>query len=349
MRVRRLVRQVPIALALGLCATSCPPPGVGATIEVGGRAVTASGVVTVDDALRRARVVVPAGRVLAVVSHRPLSGDHQPGQVLLDGRPAAGDALVPPGAVLTVVPGKDVTEPLQITDETVPAAVASLYVGGRAGTAQVVRGALSGETVSRRVLTRPQRGHLVAPRALALTFDDGPDPTWTPRVLRLLARAHVHATFCVIGRQAARHPELIRAIVKGGNTLCNHTWSHDEQLGRRSPARMRSEIARTQEAVRRAVGFVPVLFRMPGGMWTPSVEREARLQGLTPLMWTVDPRDWTRPTPKRIIAGVVRPLRPGSIVLLHDGGGDRMRTLQAVQWLLWRLPQLHWSFQVPRP
>jgi peptidoglycan/xylan/chitin deacetylase (PgdA/CDA1 family) len=349
--MRRLLSQAPLLMVVALCATSAPASSLGPTIEVGGQQVAANGVVTVADALRRARVEVPAGHVLAVVSHRPLSGDHQPGQVLLDGRPAAQDTVVSPGAVLTVVPGEDVTEPLRITRESVSPVngVASLYVGGRAGSARVVRGAISGETLSRRVVLRPHRGHLVAPRAVGLTVDDGPDPVWTPRVLRLLAIAHVHATFCLVGREVAKHPELVRAIVRGGHALCNHTWNHDELLARRSPAVLRSELARTQAAVRRAAGVSPRLFRAPGGGWSPAVEREARRQGMTPLKWSVDPRDWARPGARHIAGVVLATLRPGAIVLLHDGGGDRSQTLKALKFLLIRLPRMGYSFQLPRP
>jgi peptidoglycan/xylan/chitin deacetylase (PgdA/CDA1 family) len=346
-----LARTAPLVLVAALCATSGSTPVVVPTIDVGGRPVAATGVLTVDDALRRAQVVVPSGHVLAAVSRRPLAGDHQPGQVFLDGRPAVGDTVVGPGAVLTVVPGVDVTEPLQVLREEVPPprTVASLYVDGRPGSARIVRGALSGETVSRRVVVPPQPGHLVSPSAVALTFDDGPDPTWTPRVLRLLALAHTRATFCVVGREVAKHPELVRAIVKGGHALCNHTWSHDELLAHRSPAVMRAELARTQAAVRAATGVTPTLFRAPGGAWSPAVEREARRQGMTPLKWQVDPRDWARPGAKYVVGVVLATVRPGAVVLLHDGGGDRSQTLAALSFLLPRLRQMGYSFQLPRP
>ncbi|MFC7479229.1 polysaccharide deacetylase family protein [Luedemannella flava] len=89
-------------------------------------------------------------------------------------------------------------------------------------------------------------------RTVALTFDDGPDPRWTPAVLALLRRHRVHATFCLIGRNAARHPKLVRAIVAGGHTLCNHTWRHDIDLGRRSPAAIRADLTATTRAIQRA-------------------------------------------------------------------------------------------------
>jgi len=347
--LRRLGRQAPLVIAAALCAASIQAPT--ATIQVGGRMVRAEGVLTVEDALRRARVVVPAGHVLSVVSHRPIAGDHQPGQVLLDGHPAGIDTLVPPGAVLTFLPGVDVTEPVQVTREPVPPVpgVASLYVGGVPGSARVVRGTLSGEVASRRILAPPRKGHLIAPHAIGLTFDDGPDPAWTPAVLRLLARAHVHATFCVVGRHVAKYPQLTRAIVAGGHTLCNHTWSHDEHLVQRPADVIRRELAMTQAAVQDATGVTPWLFRAPGGIWSARVIREARLQGMRPLMWQVDPRDWTRPGWTAIVVKVVATLRPGAIVLLHDGGGNRAQTVAALYWMLIQLPRRHYTFATPQP
>jgi peptidoglycan/xylan/chitin deacetylase (PgdA/CDA1 family) len=347
----RLARWLVVAvLATGSLVSSEPPADV-PTMRVAGRAVPVEGVTTVADALRHARVVVPAGRVLSLVTHRPIPGDHQPGQVLLDGRPVAPDTRVGPGAVLTVLPGLDVTEPVQVLDEPVLAhhGVATLYVGAASGTARVVRGTLSGETTRPRVMVPPRAGHLVAPRAYALTFDDGPDPTWTPQLLRLLQAAHVRATFCVVGREVVRHPEIVRAIVKGGHTLCNHSWSHDEQLAGRSAAVIRQELARTQDAVRRAAGVTPRLFRAPGGSWSAALQREARRQGMSPLEWNVDPRDWARPGTAAIVRGVLRGLRPGAVVLLHDGGGRRRQTLDAVKVLLVRLRAMHYGAALVQP
>jgi peptidoglycan/xylan/chitin deacetylase (PgdA/CDA1 family) len=271
--------------------------------------------------------------------------------VLLDGLPAAQDTLVQPGGVLTVVPGQDVTEPLRVLTESLPPThgLATLYVGGRRGAARVVRGAFSGETLSRRVVVPPRRGRLVAPRALALTFDDGPDPRWTPQVLKWLAGYHVHATFCLVGRHVAAHPELVRAIVRGGHALCNHTWSHDEKLGTKPAYVIRAEIARTQQAIFAAAGVRPRLFRAPGGMWTGALVAEARRQGLTPLRWDVDPRDWAKPGALQIYRRVMANARAGDVILLHDGYGDRSQSVWALRALLYRMRQLHDVLALPQP
>jgi peptidoglycan/xylan/chitin deacetylase (PgdA/CDA1 family) len=321
---------------------------LGRTIDVAGVRVPAEGIETVGDALAVARVEVGSGRYVAAVSGRELVSRPTPGQVFVDGRPATLSTQVRGGDVVAVVPGKDRREPLVTVQVPLPSrGEAALYVGGRPAEARVVRGALSGETVSRRLVHGPGRGRLVAPGALALTFDDGPDPRWTPRVLSLLSHYHVRATFCVVGRHVDEHPELVRAIVARGHLLCNHTYDHDEALTRRPPAVVAAQIARTQAAVLRAAGVRPTLFRAPGGFWSPSVVQAARAQGLAPLKWTADPRDWARPGVKTILHTLLSELRAGRIVLLHDGGGDRLQTLKAVSWMLRELPRRGYSFQLP--
>ncbi|TDB69801.1 polysaccharide deacetylase family protein [Micromonospora sp. KC721] len=167
-------------------------------------------------------------------------------------------------------------------------------------------------------------------RRVALTFDDGPDPTWTPKVLDQLRAGRVKATFCLVGTEVRQHPELVRRIVREGHQLCNHSWRHDFELGRRPVAEIRADLVRTNQAIRAAVPDAKVPFyRQPGGRWTPEVVAVAKQLGMRSLHWSVDPQDWAKPKApvleKRVLGGV----RPGAIVLMHDGGGDRSRTLAA--------------------
>jgi peptidoglycan/xylan/chitin deacetylase (PgdA/CDA1 family) len=168
-------------------------------------------------------------------------------------------------------------------------------------------------------------------------------------VLHWLAGYHVHATFCLVGTHVAAHPELVRAIVRGGNALCNHTWSHDENLGSKPAWLIRAEIARTQQAIYAAAGVRPKLFRAPGGRWTGALVTEARRQGMTPLRWDVDPRDWARPGARRVFDRVMASARAGDVILLHDGYGNRSQTVWALRALLYRMRQLHDVLALPRP
>lgn len=170
---------------------------------------------------------------------------------------------------------------------------------------------------------------------VALTFDDGPDPTYTPQVLEVLRAYGVKATFCVVGENAQDHPDLVQAIVADGHTLCNHSWHHDVLLGKRSPALIRADLIRTNDAIHAAVPDARIsYFRQPGGAWTYPVVSVAEGLGMTPLHWTVDPNDWQVPGAAKITTTVTRDTGPGAIVLMHDAGGDRQGTVDALRRLL---------------
>lgn len=171
---------------------------------------------------------------------------------------------------------------------------------------------------------------------VALTIDDGPHPTWTPKVLDLLAANGVHATFSLIGRQARAYPGLVRRIVAAGHGLCNHSMTHPRPFPARSTAAIRQQIVDAQSAISDAAGQAPRLFRAPGGDWTAAVLDLTAEVGLTPVGWSVDPRDWARPGIGTIESSLLR-ARAGDILLTHDGGGNRAQTVAALKAVL---PQL---------
>ncbi|MCW3812974.1 polysaccharide deacetylase family protein [Micromonospora sp. DR5-3] len=179
---------------------------------------------------------------------------------------------------------------------------------------------------------------------VALTFDDGPDPQYTPQVLALLRQYRVKATFCVVGENAESNPDLVQAIVSEGHTLCNHSWNHDVSLGDRSPGTIRDDLLRTDAAIRAAAPNARVAYyRQPGGAWTSQVVSVAEELGMVPLHWAVDPVDWSMPGAAQIADTVLTQTAPGSIVLMHDAGGDRSGTVEALQYLL---PELLRRFQL---
>ncbi|MCE7079785.1 polysaccharide deacetylase family protein [Streptomyces sp. ST2-7A] len=173
-------------------------------------------------------------------------------------------------------------------------------------------------------------------RPVALTVDDGPDPRWTPRLLDVLDAHGVRATFFVIGERAARHPELLRRLLAAGHTIGNHTYGHPQPFAALPTALLREEIRRTQHVVSEETGFTPTFFRAPAGGWSRTVLGAVRDQGLVPVDWSVDPKDW-RPPPAARIARIVASARHGDIVLCHDGGGDRSGTIAALDTALGRL------------
>jgi peptidoglycan/xylan/chitin deacetylase (PgdA/CDA1 family) len=165
-------------------------------------------------------------------------------------------------------------------------------------------------------------------RAVALTFDDGPGPA-TPQVLRILEREHVPATFFVIGRQVAGHGALLKRMLRDGDMIGNHTWSHADVAGG-GPAAT-AQIEKTQRAVRAATGgFTPCLLRPPYGATSGALTGLARSLGLDSVLWDVDPQDWREPGVSAIESTIARQATPGSIVLMHDGGGPRGQTVAAL-------------------
>jgi peptidoglycan-N-acetylglucosamine deacetylase len=183
--------------------------------------------------------------------------------------------------------------------------------------------------------------------AVALTFDDGPDPRWTPAVLEMLRTHQIRATFCLVGQHVAAHPALVRRIAAEGHALCNHSWSHDEAMHRRSAASVSADLARTSRAITEAAGRPPRFYRAPGGNWAPSAVAAARQQRLRLLGWSVDPYDWRRPATAEITRRVLTGAGPGAIVLLHDGYGARGNTVAALRTLLPALAGRNLRFATP--
>lgn len=171
---------------------------------------------------------------------------------------------------------------------------------------------------------------------VALTFDDGPSPSWTPKVLNTLAEWDVKATFCVVGKEAKAYPELVQDIVNQGHTLCNHSWNHEYELGSLSAPEIRKNLERTNEAILEAVpGAYIGYYRQPGGQWTNRVVGVSMKMGMIPLHWSVDPSDWDKSVKAGHIEKEVRGATDaGAIVLMHDGGGDRGRTYSALEPIL---------------
>jgi peptidoglycan/xylan/chitin deacetylase (PgdA/CDA1 family) len=172
-----------------------------------------------------------------------------------------------------------------------------------------------------------------AARVVALTFDDGPDPGYTPAILTLLERYHARATFFVLGQEAVRHPGLLRRITAQGSEIGLHGFSH-RAFTALSGSLLARELSRSRQAVQRATGTVPALVRPPYGKVDGKVLAELAALGYRAVLWSTDTRDWRRPGSRAIARAAVRDLSPGEILLFHDGGGDRSQTLQALSVLL---------------
>jgi peptidoglycan/xylan/chitin deacetylase (PgdA/CDA1 family) len=204
-------------------------------------------------------------------------------------------------------------------------------------------------------LTRADRGAVPGepvrylddgPKVIALTIDDGPSPVYTPQILGILEQYRVTASFSMIGESAARYPEIAREVADAGHVIVNHTWDH-ANLAWLGATATRAEIARASDAIHGATGRRPGMFRAPYGVWSRTALECCASEGLTPLGWSVDPRDWSRPGVREIVAIIMANTRTGSIILEHDGGGNRSQTVAALRTAIPRLLDEGYRFATP--
>jgi peptidoglycan-N-acetylglucosamine deacetylase len=183
-------------------------------------------------------------------------------------------------------------------------------------------------------------------RTVSLTFDDGPDPGNTGRLLGVLRELRVTAVFCLWGEHVRQHPELVRRIVAEGHVLCNHSLNHDD-LGTWTAERIRADLVATNEAIRAAVPGARIpYFRAPFGSWGESPSVAAGL-GMQPLGWRLAVEDWEPPGTEELVRRLMEGITPGAVVLLHDGGGDRSQTVDAVARIVPELRAEGWRFTRP--
>jgi len=177
-------------------------------------------------------------------------------------------------------------------------------------------------------------------REVALTFDDGPHPAFTARLLDLLKREHVKATFFLVGKKVDEAPAMAARIAREGHEVGNHTYHH-MNLDKLTPEQAGAEIRQANEAVHRACGITPVSFRPPGGHHSEVVYQAAAKQAMRTVFWTDDPGDFAKPAPDVIEARILKDLDNGSDILLHDGIEP---TLQILPELIARLRREGYRF-----
>lgn len=168
---------------------------------------------------------------------------------------------------------------------------------------------------------------------VALTFDDGPSPTYTPQILSLLSRYNARATFFVLGVEVRANPKLLKDIAAQGSEVGSHSVNHAD-LGTLGAEAIRRHVTLGAEAIRKVLGRAPRLFRPPYGsmpLWARTI---VVAEGQTPVLWDIDTQDWARPGTRLIASRVLDHVRAGDIVLFHDGGGNRSETVAALEIIL---------------
>ena len=336
----RLPQRTPLRVAVAVIVLSAPllvaaelqdrPPPI--TISVQGQVVQVDHLATFGDAIRGFSLHTSPGRLFDVEGD-VLDARAEPGEILLNGESARRHTRLAPGDAIAVVDGESRTEGVRRVTERIP----GRQLGNPAytlATSRMLRitrvGRISGKVASTRY---EPVGDSKRPPAVALTFDDGPWPRGTLRVLAVLKRMHVEATFFMVGYLIERYPEIVQRVERAGMTIGTHSWDHPYRTPfvDLTPHRIQTEIERPADLLRRRFDIRPTLFRAPGGSYDPEVIRMALEAGMRLVQWSVDPADYQGGAkPGGIASAVLRSVRPGSIVLLHDGGGDQSATIRAL-------------------
>jgi polysaccharide deacetylase family sporulation protein PdaB len=185
-----------------------------------------------------------------------------------------------------------------------------------------------------------------AEKVIALTFDDGPDPENTPRILELLKQYDAKATFFLTGKKVEKYPEIVKREQNEGHELANHTYSHTFFNNRVSLSKLKQEVLKTDEAIFKVTGQKCHLFRPPGGYYNEKLVNLAKEEGYTVVMWSwhQDTKDWNSPGVNRIVKNVLGDTRNGDIVLFHDYSDGQTQTADALKIILPKLKERGYRF-----
>jgi peptidoglycan/xylan/chitin deacetylase (PgdA/CDA1 family) len=179
-------------------------------------------------------------------------------------------------------------------------------------------------------------------KVIALTFDDGPWPDYTVKVLNVLRENNIKATFFVVGQNLKNYPNLAKQVVADGHVIGNHTWHHWYHFFNQQAAAF--EIDHTSELISQVTGAKTTLFRPPGGMLHNGLASYAKNNKYTVVMWSADSVDYSRPNASTLTSRVLKQAKPGGIVLMHDGGGNRSHTVAALPKIISKLKQQGYRF-----
>nr|WP_174782941.1 polysaccharide deacetylase family protein [Dolichospermum sp. UHCC 0260] len=179
-------------------------------------------------------------------------------------------------------------------------------------------------------------------KVIALTFDDGPWPSSTAKVLDILKKNNIKGTFFVVGQNVKNYPDLTKRVVAEGHIIANHTWHHwYHHMNAQAAA---YEVANTTDIIYKTTGIKTSLFRPPGGNMRNGVAAYAKSNKYAVIMWSSDSMDYSRPGVPRLINNIFREAKPGGIVLMHDGGGDRSHTVKALPEIISKFRKQGYEF-----
>ena len=178
---------------------------------------------------------------------------------------------------------------------------------------------------------------------IALTFDDGPHPKKTPKILDLLSEFGIHATFFMIGQNIEYYPRVAKRIISEGHEIGNHTYSHP-RLTKAQKGCLTEEMISCERSMQEILGCGSSIFRPPEGIVDADVRRVASDMGYNVILWSVDTRDWAGTSTEDIVSNVIANVHPGDIILMHDYTGNKCHTIDALRLLLPKLSEKGYNF-----
>jgi peptidoglycan/xylan/chitin deacetylase (PgdA/CDA1 family) len=356
-RGRLVVAVVAVIAAVALFAAAWWAVGPGDAI-VDGRSVWVGFGATPADLVRGHSAYAPWGDFVAASGHVLRLGGGLP-PTFVDGQ----GVLAPTGRIhprdhVSSVRGLDITESVVRTTAPEPPPVEYQGAGpdetvissGTAGVALIVEGEVSRDVVEKIIViapvTRIVRRQPFPPgtKLAVLTFDDGPWPGQTEAILAILKGNDVKATFFMLSAAANRHKDLARKVLADGHLIGNHSVNH-KNLAKSTPDVVRFEIVNAGDTIQNITGYRPAWFRPPGGDYNATVLQIMAESGVKLAMWNVDTNDWRKTVPPREIVGrAVAGQQSTKVVLMHDGGGDRSRTIAALPQVIIELKARGYRF-----
>lgn len=316
-------------------------------VVIDGRSTRVPAGTTVQRLADESDGVAPHGDLFAVDGSVLATGQGDPPRVIVNGARAKPDTVLHGGDDVVTLPGGHVGESLVITETPIPfktvrqgsGSLAELQQDGEDGVERVVKGKHSGIVVRTSVVRPPRDAIIVRTsptpgmRVVALTFDDGPWPSTTQAILKVLKQENVRATFFMLGVQIKRNPGLAAQVRDDGHFIGSHTLGH-RLLTVETPKEVRRQIWGGRRWVERITGAPAVWMRPPYGAMDAASWKQARRLKTRVAIWDVDSDDWSKPGVGRIVGNVIRATKPGSVILMHDGGGDRRQTVAALPYII---------------
>lgn len=350
-------------------------PGIRVTVN--GTEYRLSKEITLGQALKKIGVEPNWGDLLDVDGQLLERGAGRPPVLTVNSKQASLDTKLKNQDQVIAKKGRDIKEKVIEERISLPFSVKKQGEGnqqkviqsGQLGLKVITKGTISGKIVAEQVIKEPidkvivlfnetqptNSSNIVTPegivyrtvsgagtKTVALTFDDGPGP-YTPQILNILSQYNVKATFFMIGSMVDQHPEIARMVSQEGHAIGNHTMNH-RNLATLGPNDMAYQITEGAKTIRWATGVETNTFRPPGGRYTPATLQYLSQHGYKLYMWSIDPRDWDNASAEQIQQHVLDHATNGSVILLHDGGGNRKETVKALPGIISALQKKGYTF-----